>query len=323
MLLLTVVILSATMVVVDSLATVSAPGIVGRLFSPQTLEREQTSQSTSAITSLRIRSTRPSDIEAVSAMLASELLQERPSTEKFNFKATMEWLKTKSAIEKLLNSRYQAIQQGQITWQKHASELEEYPKSDQIRYLWEQEGVRKKVETAARLSTERHAWQGHNFSLVPEDPSWLQHTMMTAEDATGSVIGFVEIAMLTVPGSDESGKKRAAPAIVNLVTSQQHRRQGIASKLLTSAERFVLQHYPKEETLNLYVEENNLGALQLYLSKGFSRVGSMEMSTGRQWYMTRPLSRRTRDSTSNGDDERAKMPTGSEKTKALDMAAMI
>ena len=71
-----------------------------------------------------------------------------------------------------------------------------------------------------------------------------------------------------------------APAIVNLVTSQSHRRMGMASRVLKFASRFTTtkwrssRHDKFSMGLGLYVRPENESALRLYTKEGFSRISS-------------------------------------------------
>jgi ribosomal protein S18 acetylase RimI-like enzyme len=248
----------------------------------------------------------------------------------FHWKSSIDLLRTKVAVESLLRSRIQAMREGQrflsaggiaasssddlttTTWRTTAS-------SDRLRLLWSNDAFRNKMEKAAKLSTEPHIWGEHNFALVPNDPCWLQHKMFTAQDArSGEIVAFCEVAMLSVPSDHDHGNihdnidhnddeeeccssMNGAPTIVNLVTSSQHRRRGIGSRLLKTAERFVLNQWSSSSSsaaaaaaaadeLALYVDKGNKEAISVYTNMGFEKVQSVESETrGSQWYMRRKL----------------------------------
>ena len=78
-----------------------------------------------------------------------------------------------------------------------------------------------------------------------------------------------------------------APAIVNLVTSSQHRRMGVASRILSFAMRYTSTQWQRKQSmvdnnnnsmmmknLGLYVHPENISALALYEKKGFVFVDS-------------------------------------------------
>ena len=79
-------------------------------------------------------------------------------------------------------------------------------------------------------------------------------------------------------------QQNCAPAIVNLVTSSSHRRMGIASKVLNFASKYVNTQWSSSchsnnnimpgNTIGLYVNPENVSALELYCKKGFKMVSS-------------------------------------------------
>lgn len=236
---------------------------------------------------LRIRSTAPKDIPMVSSILSHALLEDekekgsappQQSQYAFNFKKRMEFLRTKAGVTSLLHSRMEAIATGKKLWQiVSRSSLEGLNDTEKLRYLWSSDIFRNKLEKACKLSDEPHSWKGYNFACAPEKTEQLFHKMLTAENVvTGEIVGFCEVAMLSQPnhwstvGDDgsHSVKNQAVPTIVNLVTSAEYRRRGIASSILQSASKYVeLQGCSQE--LALYVEQHNKGALRMYERLGF------------------------------------------------------
>jgi ribosomal protein S18 acetylase RimI-like enzyme len=235
---------------------------------------------------LRIRSTAHKDIPMVSSILSHALLEEeekgsappQQSQYAFNFKKRMEFLRTKAGVTSLLHSRMEAIATGKKLWHiVSRSSLEGLNDTEKLRYLWSSDIFRNKLEKACKLSDEPHSWKGYNFACAPEKTEQLFHKMLTAENvATGEIVGFCEVAMLSQPnhwstvgddGSD-SVKNQAVPTIVNLVTSAEYRRRGIASSILQSASKYVELKGCSQE-LALYVEQHNKGALRMYERLGF------------------------------------------------------
>jgi ribosomal protein S18 acetylase RimI-like enzyme len=240
---------------------------------------------------LRIRSTAPEDISIVSTILAHALLEEKDTRHRqtqlpFNFKKHMEFLMTKTGMASMLHSRMDAMITGKKLWQ---SINDDSPTEDELndihklRYLWSSEIFRTKLEKACKMSHEPHSWNDYNFACAPQDADKLFHKMMTAENvATGEIVGFCEVALLSQPADwrseedisyyisqqEKTDEMDAVPTIVNLVTPAEYRRRGIASSILRSASRYVqLQGCSNE--LALYVEEKNLGAVRMYERLGF------------------------------------------------------
>jgi ribosomal protein S18 acetylase RimI-like enzyme len=238
-----------------------------------------TNQEVDQCRKLKIRSTIESDIPEISHILASSLMDSEILTG-FNFNAKIKLLKRKAGVDSLLRSRIQAIESGKTI--ECPIELEE---NDYLRFLWSNEKFRNRVEKSALLSKEPHVWTDHNFACAPESSCWLQHKMITAVDAsTGDVVGFCEVAMLSRPL--ESDEQAYAPTIINLVTSPKYRRQGIATRVMQSASRFVRQEWGFGE-LSLYVAVENEAAIALYQTMGYGQVQQVERDSSFQLYMAK------------------------------------
>lgn len=264
---------------------------------------------------LRIRSTVEGDIKEIANILTYALLEEEQEDEKtrstqnhrippLNFKFRI----TVSAVTALLQSRMDAIKIGHKFLVKEY--LEECPleesltEADQLRLLWNSEKFRTNVEKAALLSNEPHVWKEHNFACAPQSFDWLFHKMITAENVvTGEVVGFGEIAMLSQPSEEGTTMDisiiqeheeecsllniEAVPTIVNLVTSNEYRRCGIGSTIVNSALKYVKKTWPGE-VMALYVEEDNIRAINLYERLGFKR--QRKVKSTQQLYMTQQIS---------------------------------
>jgi ribosomal protein S18 acetylase RimI-like enzyme len=217
---------------------------------------------------LRIRSTREQDLPQVTSLLASASIATDES--KWNWKTSMQVLRTKSTMQSLLSSRLDAINEGQ----RVAASLplhDSVSNSDKMRLLWSHDDFRRKLEKAATLAQEPHVWNHFDFCYHSNHPNILRHTMMTAEDVlTGNVVGFCEVAMLALPSSrrNEVESISSAPTIANLASSKKHRRRGIASSLLKSAKELVQRQWSSDE-IALYVDSANKGAISLYSKHGF------------------------------------------------------
>mmetsp|Transcript_17009 Transcript_17009/g.41229 ORF Transcript_17009/g.41229 Transcript_17009/m.41229 type:complete len:313 (-) Transcript_17009:114-1052(-) len=203
-------------------------------------------------------------------MLANALLQNDGNDKTASqsmmmpFKQRMELMRMRAGVLELLQSRWDAIHVGQklasnpiqvvgggggqSSYPSQVAQFQELSENDQLQVMWSHEPFRRKVEKAARLSSESHIWQKHNFACAPSTIDWLYHKMITAENtATGEVVGFCEVVMLPVPEVHEDGDASASasasdqpiPTIANMITSPEYRRRGIGSRLMTSATRFV------------------------------------------------------------------------------------
>lgn len=236
----------------------------------------------------RIRSVRRSDVDDVSDLLASALIE---NTGVANFQKKIEQLRIKSALQSNLDLRVRAMAEGKRFFDQRignnensfARELED---PNHLRYLWSNDSFRIKVQQAAEQSNEPHPWEYHNFAMIPENPHWLRHAALAAENIdSGELIGFCEIAMLLCPTgkqTEDDGLKLdyaddyeedccsldCSPTIANLVVSPSWRGCGVAFSLLKSAERLIQRGWKCGE-LCLYVEKNNQRAIRLYLRAGF------------------------------------------------------
>jgi ribosomal protein S18 acetylase RimI-like enzyme len=211
----------------------------------------------------------------------------------FNFKRRMELLKIKAGVTSLLHSRMETIRVGKMLWRKVSSDvsLQGLNDRERLRFLWSDDTFRNKLEKASKLSHEPHVWKGHNFACAPQKADRLCHKMLTAENTiTGDIVGFCEVAMLSQPQEsleeECSFGEEPLPTIVNLVTSPEYRRRGVASSILKSASRFV-RHEWECDAIALYVEEKNEGAVRMYERFGFEKAPG---STSKQLYMKAALS---------------------------------
>jgi ribosomal protein S18 acetylase RimI-like enzyme len=105
----------------------------------------------------------------------------------------------------------------------------------------------------------------------------LKHGMLMAETNTGGPVAFVELGMLPCPvveKADINGvEMEMRPDVMflgNLAVKSDHRRQGIASKLLRVAEK--LAEKWSERAIYVAVEAGNAPALQMYSKLGFEAI---------------------------------------------------
>ena len=245
---------------------VSSPGAIGidTPFVGSPPRKDQLAKVGTPPLVLRIRSTTENDLAEVASLLASASIGADES--QWNWKTSMQVLRTKSEMHTLLSSRLEAIKEAQQIAARDAT-----PDVDRMKLLWSHHDFRRKVEKAATLAKEPHVLRSSDFCIPPDDPKALHHAMITAEDVTtGTIVGFCEIAMLAHPSSsqDEVEFIASAPTIVNLASSTRHRRRGIASSLLKSAKELVQRQWSSNE-IALYVDSANKGAISLYSKHGF------------------------------------------------------
>jgi ribosomal protein S18 acetylase RimI-like enzyme len=308
-------------------------GFRGRQSQSQSLPtketREQVSSSESSSSNrsrrIRIRSTQATDLPEIATILSTAAINNNESG-RWNWKISMDRLWAKADIEALLRPRLDAIQEGRKTLARishlNLESMVDDCLEDQTRLklLWGNDRFRRSVLKASRETGEPNVWQKHNFALAPKDTSWLYHLQITAEDAaTGKVIGFVEVAVLSNP--DESRRKTQreqnessenkndsdaisnnsnndddscslvySPAITNLAVSEDWRRRGIATRLLQTAARFARQEWEAQD-FGLFVEKTNSAAIALYQRNGYtvkkSCTGGAQL--GDMFYMVCPI----------------------------------
>lgn len=265
--------------------------------------------------SVKIRSTSEADIQEIASMLAYSIVNDNDTrdhvstlgTKNFFPSLNLDVRNTRNSIVSLLQSRMNAITIGRKFMRDHLAKgtLEGLSEADQLRFLWSNDAFRKNIEKAALLSNEPHIWSDHNFVCAPQSFDWLFHKMVTAENAlTGEIIGFCEVAMLSKPSERDSQVSRTigdeecsivdenngVPTIMNLVTSPNYRRRGVASTIVGSAMRYIQTTAPSSsgDEIALYVEERNSRAISMYERLGFER--QERLLSKDQLYMTRQLS---------------------------------
>jgi ribosomal protein S18 acetylase RimI-like enzyme len=239
---------------------------------------------------------------------------ESSASDPWNWKTNMDRLLAKADIEALLRCRLQALQEGRKTLGRLEQYFldnchEDYHRT-RLQLLWGNDRFRERVHKASRETGESNVWLNHNFALAPEDTSWLYHLQITAEDAaTGQVVGFVEVAMLSNPvqrenesskndnrnnNNDDSCSLVYSPAITNLAVSEDWRRRGIATRLLETAARFARQEWEADE-FGLYVEQANSAAIALYQRNGYTvqKSCAARAQLGDMFYMVCPMKKTT------------------------------
>ena len=248
---------------------------------------------------VRVRSTREEDLDSISNLLSQEVNVNEQINQK-GFVASMRQLRRKSLLQKQITSRFHAREQGhkiistanrELYSQIHASSNDHhnYDTSNYMReILWSQDTFRNTLELAIQQTTEPwFIWRYHdNMSVCPPCPSYLQHAMMTCCNESDEVVGFCEIFQ----------SRFGTPMIANLIVSKNHRRQGIATQLLTHATRTIQQHWSfpsetihHEKSINLYVHTQNHKAIQLYQQHGFLHDSSKDNSDENLLFLSKPI----------------------------------
>ena len=210
-----------------------------------------------------LKKTIESDLSTICSMLASTTLKPTEYAAIFDWARNIEFLRAKDSFNKQLSSRFLVMKQGRAIFSRNATQSMEFR-----RLLFSNDSFRWALESAVNCATEANAWTNHNFALTPEDPSLLQHFMMSAF-IDENLVGFCEVAMLPSPKDDE-GKYCYYPCISNLVVSPSYRNKGIATKMIRSAIRFIQRHWMHTREISLYVEKANKIAVRLYEKVGFA-----------------------------------------------------
>jgi ribosomal protein S18 acetylase RimI-like enzyme len=292
------------------------PGSKSRSLPTQETIREASSSESSSSDNVRIRSTQATDLPEIATMLSTAAIKS-PESGRWNWKTDMDRLWAKADIEALLRPRFEAIQEGRKTLAKlsqlNLKNMIDDEDQTRLQLLWGNDRFRRSILKASRDTGEPNVWQTHNFALAPKDASWLYHLQITAEDAaTGQVVGFVEVAMLSNPrksqpeneSSDKNNDSDAnsnsidddscslvySPAITNLAVSEDYRRRGIATRLLQTAARFARQEWEAQH-FGLYVEQANSAAIALYQRNGYTIKQSCKGGgqLGDMFYMACPI----------------------------------
>ena len=170
----------------------------------------------------RIRRTHPSDLNAISTMLAMEsvgIVQSSSSSQdimssSLNWNYNMKYLRAKSQLEKQLTHRLAAVEEGRRTVQRMKQEkqmmlLDDDDDDDDIEnnedelcYLWSTNNkLRTTIQKAVLNSNEENAWTLHNFDTTPTI-DMLNHIMISVEEvSSGNIVGFCEVACLPCPNN--------------------------------------------------------------------------------------------------------------------------
>ena len=289
----------------NEIFTVDAIAIDAPTLTPQTISPRRSNERNRVAypdNQFQIRKTKSSDIDAISSMLAMASTTSN-DIKLNNWKHRIKYIGIKSSLEKQLHHRWSAIEEGTRIMSRFKNEystmyeqygIEECLLDSELtcHLLWSNDMFRDKVKSAVTVSSERNAWEGHNFDYTPPNVALFNHVMITVVQKCNNredVVGFCELAWLPRPRSHES----CAPSIVNLITSPMHRRRGIASKLIDVASRYARTQWLNSDTrcsngrngdIGLYVHPENKSAFDLYLMKGFQVTAENEDGL---LYMTR------------------------------------
>jgi ribosomal protein S18 acetylase RimI-like enzyme len=247
----------------------------------------------------RIRHTRATDLDVISTMLATEAV---PFTHTHNWNHDMKRLRAKSEFTRQLTHRLAALDEGRLAasrlkQNKQYTSLSDDDNDDEIcslsdpdydtcYQLWQISNFRSKVQTAVKHSQENNAWKVHNFELTPSAELFNHVMLSVVHTLSGDIVGFCELAWLSCPQPnliEVTTQQSYAPAIVNLVTSSNHRRKGIASRLLKFASKYTTTQWKRTQydndstRLGLYVQLENESALRLYRKEGFTQISNSDV----------------------------------------------
>lgn len=280
------------------------------LYPPTKISKRNTS---SLAKSIVFRSTSKQDIPLISDLLAYEVNSRTNSkrglmNQMNNWNANMQKLKSKASFTAQLQHRMNVINVGSKLRSRIMNRMDESGNPDlnskQINQLmYTDENFRHVLERAVQTSTDfedvpETNWDNHNFALQPPSDI-LNHVMVSAFDPDlypfdlggtfdeDALVGFCEIVMLPSPleksVDDDSFKPPSMPCITNLVVSPNHRRRGIASKLLRHMIRYAQIHLIRneEDSVGLYVDKDNHAAVSLYEREGFVTVAECDQVEGR------------------------------------------
>jgi len=248
---------------------------------------------------LRVRTTTAEDIPAIAEMLSVASVSASKQHAGWNWKAKMDQMWAKSDLEGLLSRRLEAVEEGKkalartqkLVAQAGDGVADDFDDLDLLRAMWTSNGkLQNLIERASQDTGEDNVWRNHNMAVPPQDRSWLNHLQISVvDDRTGAIVGFCEVAMLSNPVVDDDNV--FSPAITNLATAPEWRRRGIASRLLSTAERFVRQRWTGTDSLGLFVEKENEAAMGLYRKFGYETTVTCEGDDrlGDMFYMTRQL----------------------------------
>jgi len=245
---------------------------------------------------IRIRKSCHSDLEEVSNLLALASVPCYDNKVK-NWNVAIEFKREKSIFYKQILQRFKAIEEGihahsEIFSDQESGRVTRFSDDYRTR-LWRKEKFRRCLERAATVSSERSYWNTHDFSIVPKNTYALQHVMMTAEDMNEkNVVGFCELAPLQIPFNTNVGHSNKVvqypPVIANLVVARSHRRMGIATSMVNTAQRYVSAKWDiptscdeftiQSRVLGLFVNHKNKAAVSLYRKNGFSLENAVKIN---------------------------------------------
>ena len=274
----------------------------------QNVQIHETTPTSKLAESITVRRTRENDIPLISELLAYEVHSGTNGTPGVmtNWNTNLQRMKAKASFTTQLRHRRNAIDIASKVRSNLLESAEDGSSLEPIQMkqlVYANDPFRNALERAVSTSTDfedapRTDWNNHNFALNPPS-NLLQHVMVSAfdpyfypcEDGSGSnedaLVGFCEVAMLPSPlkktAEDPDNECSSIPCIMNLVVSPNHRRRGIATKLLRMMTRYAQIHFMKEEgdIVGLYVDGDNAAAIALYTREGFVKASECEQVEGR------------------------------------------
>lgn len=246
-------------------------------------------------------------LDAVSSLIAEASVDPAAGKPRLAFaQRIIEVMAARIEYRELINSRLKCVN----SFEQIIRRISE----DELRYrdklttrAWQNKNFRSLVGTAANRTMLLHGW--NEADMMNPSPEIFQHAMFVLIDTKQigfdegqKVVGFCEIAMLQCPKStSDAFGPIVRPTITNLVVSKNHRRQGLAQRLVKSSRQYVKNCFRPSALMGLYVDVNNEPAKQLYEKLGFQIVHYLErdnelymgcgLNRGHKWRKNKPTIR--------------------------------
>ena len=278
-----------------------------QMIPPSSKIRERSS-SNSAMKRFRLRRTSNSDLDAICTMLAYESVGSNHFMHRLRAKSSF-YEQLHHRLHAIDEGRrtLRSLQHDAVDSEGEEDDeciILDNSNNNHMRNLLSVNGDFKAIiQKAVSFASEPNAWEECNLDLTTTTESkhsLIHHVMVTIEEPISkSIVGFCEIGYVKAEGgrvsvSDSSldvptalsdidneemilkkscnnTLNKYAPTILNLVASPSHRRLGLASRLLSFAQKYTRAKLRRQD-LGLYVHPENHSAVNLYTSKGFEVI---------------------------------------------------